>query len=291
MGVIDLSELIRRLGIDIAGILGFDFLSRFVTKVDYANEVISFYDPEQFAYTGSGTVIDAHVKDSVFGTEATLDGKHSGTWLFDIGAGSIHLFPAIAMREGYADMPGVLRMVHGAANEFQVKAIKAGSVELVAFVVDSPVVSFRYEGGTGHTTDRIGILGNNVFRNFVIYFDYHQERVIVEKGEKFNQPWPEDGSGLSVGWTVERDGVEVLYVSPDTPAGRAGFRKGDILKSINGTPIEPKDGVLAVRDVLAGGPDTKHQFVVARGGREETMSIALEDLYRKGLEPGNRLLR
>ena len=280
VGVIDLNELIRRLGIDTAGILGFDFLSRFVTRIDYAKEIISFYDPEHFEYTGSGTVLDTHVKDSVFETAATLDRNLSGIWLFDIGAGGVHLFPAYAQGEGYAEMPGVLRLGHGAANEYQVRTVRAGSLELVGFVVDSPLVRYRYGGGTGQTTDRIGILGNSVFRNFVIHLDYDRERVILEKGEKFNQTWPEDGSGLNVGWTVERDGVEVLYVSPDTPAERAGFRKGDILKSVDGTRIEPKGGVLAVRDVLAGAPGEEHEFVIARGAGKKTMKITLEDLYR-----------
>ncbi|MFC1800035.1 hypothetical protein ACFL2Z_03885, partial [Candidatus Eisenbacteria bacterium] len=68
-------------GIDVPGILGYDFLSRFVTKVDYANELVSFYDPDSFTYTGNGQELDVHIKDSVFETSATLDGEHSGTWL------------------------------------------------------------------------------------------------------------------------------------------------------------------------------------------------------------------
>jgi hypothetical protein len=281
VAVLDMNELIRRLGVEIAGILGFDFLSRFVTRVDYANEVLSFYDPEHFEYAGGGTPLDAHVKDSVFETAATLDGEHTGTWLFDIGAGGMSLDAAYAQLEGYADRPGVLRLAHGAANEYQIKVVRVGSVEFAGFTIDSPLVNFRYGGDYSvRGTDRIGTLGNNVFRNFVVYVDYAGELVIIEKGAKFNQPWPEDGSGLSVGWTVGRDGVEVLYVSPDTPAERTGFRKGDILESLDGAPIEPREGVLAVRDALAEGPGVTHQFVITRDGREEVIGITLEDLYR-----------
>jgi hypothetical protein len=280
VAVIDMSELIRRLGIDVVGILGFDFLSRFVTRIDYANELVSFYDPESFEYAGDGIALDVHVDESVFRSSATLDAEHSGTWLCDIGAGTTHLDGRYALREGYASKHGVLRMAHGAANEYQIKMVKGETLEFAGFNLYEPLISFGYGGtDTVFTADRIGILGNTVFRNFILYVDYAGERMILEKGEKFDQPWPEDHSGLSIAWTVDRDGVEVIYVSPDTPAERAGFEKGDILKSINGLSIEPSNGVLSVRDLLAQKPGTTHEIVIERAGHEKTISLALADLY------------
>ena len=280
MAVIDMSELIRRIGIDIAGILGFDFLSRFVTKVDYANELVSFYEPGSFEYTGGGALVDAHIEQGVFRVSATLDAVHSGTWLFDLGAGMTHLDGSYALREGYADENGVLAMGHGAGNEYQLKAVRADSIEIAGFRVYRPPVSFAYGGlDTVFTADRIGVLGNTLFRNFLMYIDYANEWVILERGEKFNQPWPEDHSGLSIGWTVERDGIEVLYVSPETPAERAGFEKGDILKSISGIDVEPEDGVIAVRKMLKDEPGVTHEIVVEREGRTKTMEITLAELY------------
>jgi hypothetical protein len=280
VAVIDMRELIRRLGIDMAGILGFDFLSRFVTKVDYANELVSFYDPEAFDYTGDGSSIDVHLEESVFRTKAVLDGEHSGIWLFDLGAGVTHLDGSYALREGYTELDGVLRMGHGAANEMQMKGVKGESIEFAGYTLDDPDISFGYGGtDTVFTADRLGILGNSLFRNFVVYVDYEKEQVILEKGEKFNQPWPEDGSGLNIGWTVNWDGVEVLYVSPDTPAEEAGFQEGDLIKSIDGIVVEPLDGVIATRELLAAEPGTTYDFAVERGDEEQNLKLTLEKLY------------
>jgi hypothetical protein len=266
--------------VDIKGILGFDFLSRFVTKIDYANELVSFYDPETFAYAGSGSRLDAHIKESVFETSATLDGEHSGTWLFDIGAGVTHLDANYARREGYAEKKGVLRMGHGAGNEYQLKVIRGMSIEFGDFTLDRPLLTFGYGGtDTVFTADRLGIMGNSVLQNFILYVDYANEHVILEKGDRFNRPQPHDRSGLNVGWTEDHTGVEVLYVSPGTPAEAAGFEKGDILKSIDGAAIEPEADVLAVREQLRGPPGTTHEIAIDRAGSEKNLSIKLEDLF------------
>jgi outer membrane lipoprotein-sorting protein len=280
VAVIDMGELIRRIGIDIAGILGYDFLSRFVTKVDYANEIVSFYDPGSFDYTGSGRTLDAHIKESVFEVPATLDIEHSGTWLFDLGAGVTHLDGCYALREGYTERDGVLRLGHGAGNEYQLKSVKGESMDIGGFTVYEPDICFHY-GGTDTVlrTDKIGVLGNTVFRNFVLYVDYANEQVILEEGEKFNQPWPEDRSGLNIAWTVDRERVEVLYVSPDTPAEEGGFERGDILESINGDRVENQGGVIGIRELLTKEPGTRHEFVIERKGREKKLALTLADLY------------
>lgn len=280
VAVIEMAELIRRIGIETPGILGFDFLSRFVTKIDFANELISFYDPESFEYKGPGSLLDAHIEDGVFKTHATLDGELSGTWLFDIGASGVHLDSPYAAREGYSEKKGVLRMGHGASHEFQIKSVRSESIEFGGFTLDGPLLGFAPgETDTTVSADRLGILGNSVFRHFIVHVDYVNEQVILEKGDKFNQPWPEDHSGLNVAWTPDHEQIEVLYVSPGTPAEEAGFEKGDILKMFNGVAIEPKTGVLDVRDLLRQEPGTTHEVVIERAGKEKELSITLADLY------------
>ena len=191
VAVIDMAELDRMLGLEVAGILGFDFLSRFVIRVDFANERVSFYDPETFAYAGEGVKLDAHIKDQLFEVSATLDGRHSGAWLFDLGASDVSLEATYAAREGYAERKGVIGLGRGAGQTFERKSVKCDSLQLAGFTVDRPWVRFVHVGADPDlVTDRIGILGNSLFRNFVVYCDYARELVVLEKGAKFNQPWP-----------------------------------------------------------------------------------------------------
>ncbi|HUV29689.1 MAG TPA: aspartyl protease family protein [Acidobacteriota bacterium] len=279
VAVVDLTELTRALGMDVAGILGFDFLSRFVTGIDYASQLVSFYDPETFVYAGDGKELDVHVRDGLFRVKATLDGMHSGIWLFDLGASITSIDGAYALRNGFTEMKGVEVIGRGAANAFGTKNVRCKSIELAGFTVDNPIVNFSYGGtDTVSTQDQIGILGNTLFRNFVIYCDYANERVILEKGDKFNQEFPEDRSGMQL-TGGEGGAVEVLFVADGTPAAKAGFRQGDIVQSVNGIDTEYIDGLIAVRRMLMEKPGTRYTFVVDRQDQEKNLKLKLANLF------------
>lgn len=278
VAVVDMDELIRRLGLDLVGILGYDFLSRFVTKVDFAKELVSFYDPETFEYEGDGQVLDIHIDNAQFTVHATLDGVHTGNWLFDLGAGTTHLDGRYALREGYAAKDGVIRMGHGAGNEFQLKDVMCDSMLFAGFTIYQPEIAFSYGGtDTTFTADQIGVLGNSLFRNFVLYCDYAGERLIVEKGDMFNQSWPVDNSGLQIAWSPEGE-VVVTFASPDSPAAKAGFAKGDIVRSVNGIDADILDGVIAIRKLLKAQPGSTYKFVVDRAGESKKLTLKLAEL-------------
>jgi hypothetical protein len=278
VAVINLKELNRMLAVEVVGILGFDFLSRFVTKVDYANELVSFYEPETFEYAGGGREIDVHVKDNLFMIKATLEDNYSGTWLFDIGASSINLNGVYALKNRFTERKGVLGMGRGAGSSFYNKKVKCEKIDFAGYTLDNPTISFSYGGtDTVFTADNIGILGNTLFRNFVVYCDYLNERVILEKGDNFNREFPADHSGLQI-IRGKKDGYEIMYVSEDTPADKAGFQEGDILRSINEVDVEYFGGLTAIRHMLRNEPGTKYFFVVDRGGKEKKINIKLADL-------------
>ncbi len=90
----------------IRGILGYDFLSRVVTKVDYAAATVSFYDPETFAYSGAGCVVDAPLEKTLFVVPVTLEGRYAGRWSVDVGAASVSFNYPYAESHGLLDGAG-----------------------------------------------------------------------------------------------------------------------------------------------------------------------------------------
>ena len=74
-----------------------------------------------------------------------------------------------------------------------------------------------------------------------------------------------------------RTGIEVFFVSPGTPADEAGFKIGDVLRSINGIDVKRLDGVIAVRKMLTGNVGATFDIVVERGGQEKKIKITLAE--------------
>lgn len=278
VAVIDMTELNRLLDIESVGILGFDFLSRFVTKVDYANETVSFYDPAAFEYNGNGREVDVHMKNSVFMASAVLDGSYSGTWLIDLGASSVSLNGIYALRGGLTQRPGVERLGRGAGSSYVATMVRCDSLRFAGFTINRPVVSFSTTNlDSLLVPDELGIIGNTIFRHFVLYIDYAAERMIVEPGRDFGRDFPEDRSGLQIS-RAAGGAVEVVFVAPRTPSAQAGFQKGDLIKSIDGMATGKIGGLSEIRGMFMAAPDTAYRIVVERNGGDRELTLTLADL-------------
>ena len=284
VAVIELNWLFRQwIGRDVAGILGYDFLSRVVTKVDYANQTLSFYDADSFSYTGTGVVLDAPVTSSgSFEPTATVDGKYTGPWNVDLGAGGLSFHYPYAEKNGLLDRPGIDGLGFGAGGSSPTKKLLFDNIQFAGYTIKDPVISVPQEKGEGAFAagDLTGNLGNTLFRHFVLYLDYAQGKIIVEKGADFGRDFPRDNSGLQA-INNKDDRLEVLFVADKTPASRAGFKPGDVIVSINGVDAEYLDGIVAFNKLLQKKPGTKFAVIVSRGGQEVKLNLILADLYRK----------
>lgn len=279
VAAINMDGLNALLAIEIDGILGFDFLSRFVTRIDYANESISIFDPETFTYAGDGVELGFHLKENMFMVEATLDDIHKGNWLADIGSSMISLHGAYALKNRYPERKGVEGRGRGAGGYFGIKKVKCESIDFAGFKISNPIVSFSIGGtDTVFTADEIGSLGNPVFKHFVLYCDYAGERLIVEKGDNFNEQGQDNRAGIGLTRGANKE-ILVSYISPDTPAEKAGFEKDDVVLSINGIEIGCFEGLAAVRKLFREKAGTQYTFIVNRGGREKELKLKLRELY------------
>lgn len=277
IGCLNLKQIVSRfLGFDIAGILGYDFLSRFVTRIDYAAGKLSFYHPDYFVYKGAGRSVTAPLRGNLHSLPLTVDGKYSGLWALDLGANGLSFHHPYAMEHNLPALKGIETMAAGAGGMIKEKAVRFSSIELAGFVVSKPRISFPVEEVTGgfSSGEFIGNAGNTLFRHFILYLDYKNQQVIVEKGADFDRDFPENNSGL---WLIvnDRGGYEVLYIIPGSAAEKAGFRKGDIVKSIAGKDAAAYPSLVKLRELFYREPGTTYAVEVERQGKLEKLSLIL----------------
>lgn len=280
VGVIEIAELFRRTSdLEIVGILGYDFLSRFVTRVDYANETLTFYDPATFEYEGEGVVLDAALSGNTFTVPVTVDGEFGGRWSVDLGAGGSAFHYPYAVEHGLLDRPGVDVVGFGAGGSITKKLQAYETMELAGHEVDDAWITVPDTEVVGafSNTELTGNLGNTLFRHFVLTLDYERQQVIVEKGDDFGRNFPHGKAGVGF-WRPEGEGVEVLYVSGGTPADEAGFEEGDTLVSINGISVEHFGGLIAIRALLREKAGARYTFGILRDGVPMELRLTLREL-------------
>lgn len=279
VAVLAIRDLFRRVGLDVVGILGYDFLSRFVVKIDYANQLLSFYDPAIFEYKGGGKVIDKPMKGRFFVVPMTIDGEYSGDWTLDIGAGGTSFFFPFADQRALIEREGVVGLAGGAGGFHPNKTIRFKTLEIAGYTLVDPLISVPLQtGGAFGSSEGTGNLGNSVLRHFVVYLDYERQHAVLEEGANFGRVFPEDRSGLALAIN-DNDDIEVFYVSPGTPADRAGFKERDVVKSVNRIPVGLLDGVIAIRELLRAEAGTEYTFELDREGKTRNIKLKLRNLY------------
>jgi hypothetical protein len=280
VGCLNLQPIIGPMGIKVAGILGYDCLSRFVVKVDYAHRKLSLYDPKTFAYSGAGVVLDAPLNDNLFTIPITVDGSLSGRCALDLGSGDVTLNYPFARDNALLGKKGVEVMGRGAGGTMVSREVQFETIELAGYTINRPVIEITTSDleGTFGGSEVVGNVGNYLLRHFVIYLDYANQKVTVEKGANFGSKFPTPKSGLQLQYN-ESGEVEVMYVAAGTPAQEAGLQVGDVVLEINGIPTRLFAGLSALRDMLSENAGTKYEFFVRRGERIEKHKLTLRYLY------------
>ncbi|KPJ73901.1 hypothetical protein AMJ52_02740 [candidate division TA06 bacterium DG_78] len=282
IAAIDVHPLLKRLlDIDVFGILGYDFLSRFTTKIDYAHNTISFYHPDRFDYTGTGVLMDAPLDHNTFVVPMAVDGTYSGKWLLDLGATGLTFHYPFAEDHNLLTLPGIDHIGFGAGGAFPSRISQFDSIEIAGFTIMNPLISIPREKGEGAfaSKEKIGNIGNTLLRHFVLYLDYKKQQIILEKGDDFSTQFPRDKCGLQMVRTEDGAGYEVLFVADNTPAEKAGFKKGDIIKAINGISVLHFDGLVAIRNLFREEVGTQYRIGILRSGEPIELTTELQELW------------
>ncbi len=266
---------------DIVGIMGHDFLSRFVVKIDYAGRTLSFYHPDRFEYKGEGRVVDAPLRNKIFSLPATVDDKYNGRWTLDIGAFDVSFHYPYAKENGLLERKGVERISADLGGQHGERTVRFRSMEIGGYRVLNPLINIPLNMGKGSNVSReiIGNIGNTLLRHFTVYLDYKRQRVIIEKGKDFERSFPEDKSGMLIGRTGDGH-PEIVFIAPGTPSEKAGFLKGDIILRVNGMDAASLGGTIGARNLFLEEAGMEYNIEVIRAGSRQELKLTLEDLFK-----------
>lgn len=273
-----ISELTSRFSdIAVGGILGYDFLSRFATRIDYERSIISFFEPDSFAPPDTAYGVDAPLVHNVFGTRGTLEDTCGGTFLIDTGANQSMLQQAFVTENSLTEGRKVLEIsILGAGGEESASLARFGSLAFGGLVLRKPVMALSSgTQGIGAFEGISGIIGNDILEKFTVTLDYKNQRILLERNARFEESAFRDRCGM----ILARDdsaGVQVYTVIPGTPADRAGIRSGDEILSIDGKDTAAFESLEEITELFEAETGTRRRLEIRRAGGTLQVTVVLE---------------
>lgn len=248
VGLIDLSGLESVYGMQMGGLLGYDFLRRFVTEIDYEKSTLTLHDPETWSYTSEGYVIPLEFDNGIPQTSGRI--AVQGNWIparfvVDFGAADTINFasPFVASHEllRLASTSKSVNRLAGAEKQFFAQTNIRGRIDALTLgglsMKNVPANLSIAQEGAYASTRFSATIGEGIFSRFHVFLDYPNQRVILEPTADLQKAFP---GRSTYGLTILASGddlrqFKVTGVRAGSPAEKQGFRVGDIISEVDGT--------------------------------------------------------
>ncbi len=288
VAVVELSQGIEAvIGTRIDGILGYGFISQFVTEIDYANSRIGLYDPATFSYAGDGVVVPMVIDNSTPHIEATVVGHGgepvTGYFMLDSGSGgAVSMSGPFAARNNIvATMPRTVNDNSGFGVGGSTSAVvgRLQSLQLGTALFENPFITVSQDkGGAGADENEAGLIGGRLLSRCRVFLDYSDGRLILEPSDRIASPfnWNKSGMSISTGGRGNFHHFTIRTIVTGSPAEQAGMMVGDQLLAIGDRAAADWDSHEISE--LFRGKDQDLDLVLGRDGEKISVKLKLRDI-------------
>jgi hypothetical protein len=265
---------------DAAGVLGYDFISRFVMEIDYDNGALTLHDPKTFTYAGKGTGVPITMSGGIPVVRAKLNGQYEGEFRIDVGSGStVDLHGPFVKKHGLrGQMPKTVQIVSGGfGGTFTSHLVRMKRMEIGPFAWTDPLVILSgAETGGLASEDYAGNIGNEILDRFTCTLDYEHRTIYLEPGKQFSKPDRFSRAGMQLARIGEA--IRAMQVLPGSAAAAAGIKEGDEIVALDGKPILTYTQDILTEMFEQGAPGTKHTLAIVRDGKKSTATLKLKEI-------------
>ena len=279
----NLNHLEISIGIDVAGIVGYDLLKHHAVSVNFDRKMIDIYDLGMGPKQGDAIPFTMNTSIPVIKGTLVLNNKepHDGSFYFITGAGT-----TLDLNSPYAERWDAIHktgkhysyLVKGISNnetphyEGHVLSFKFGN----QFITDLPIGISTADEGIQASKHVSGIIGSQIIRMYNFTIDYGSHVLYLEKDHTYDANFKVNCSGIDVQLSADKQKVLIHQVFENSPASEAGVRLNDELVKINGKTMEEVN-LADVKKMLKQEGETV-DLVINQGGNEQLVSLRLRSL-------------
>ncbi len=178
-------------GRDIKGLIGTPFLQNFVIEIDYAKQVVTFYDPTVRSLSNNADAIPLTARDNIpcAAAEVWFDGKHSFSAEFFIDTGLNRIFnlsERFATEHQFFSLVPKARTTTGLGEAIggSLTYIEARipSIKIAGQTVRDPIASVPENShGLYEEPGAAGLLGAELLERFTVTLDYQSQKMLLNQ--------------------------------------------------------------------------------------------------------------
>lgn len=281
-GLIDLGDLFEgSMWRRPAGLLGSDFLSRFVVEIDYDSNLVILHDPAEWT-PPDVQPLDMLLIGNIPTVEMTLNDGCPGRFLVDVGNSSGLDMHGEAVRRCNLfrglRRPRVEMYGGGIGGAFRTTLCRMDSLTLGPWTWHEPIVGLSlHGGGMVGSADIAGNIGNGILEKFRCAFDYAGGKLWLTPGARYG----ERGRLSRFGAMLYRfpEAVVVVSVVHGSPADEAGVKLWDEVLEIDGRIATQWTPEALDLELEGGEVGSVHTLRVRRFRTDEhTLEVTLRDV-------------
>lgn len=282
----DYLELRNHLGVDVHGIIGYEFFNHFVVMIDYDRNLITVYDPEVFRPRRKHTAIPIEIDQGRPYISATI-AQYNGTvidtkLLLDSGASHGVLLETDTEPDIFLPDKRLKTVIGwGLGGELSGFLGRINHLRLDKFEFRDVLVSFAEDYSSeeiSQLTGRNGSIGGDLLSRFTITFDYNAGMLYLRKNRTFGYPFEFNLGGIDlVAFGPNYASFRIVNVIMNSPAWEAGIQVGDVILSVNGK-TNSNLTLSEINTILRTGPGSRINIELIRNNEVIKTSFKLKRL-------------
>jgi predicted aspartyl protease len=275
---INLTPLSEALGAAVDGVLGNDILEQFAFKLSYSRRTLLVGPLARLGTLGKSIRLRRSRGQFLVSialvsmpTELVLDtGTNSTNLSWKTWEDLTHVWTPKEIVEG------IERAGNPTSQAILVclPLVRLGSVTIKNQVVRAQQKS---DAGSFSSEDFGGIVGSDVLQQFETTFDLQNNRMFLTPDTQYrSDPYRYVTIGIQIAKNAT-GAVQIMSVWKDSPAAHAGFKPGDLIKAVDGQPIDALS-LEQVSGKLHAAEGTSIRITIERNAETSTIAVQTRSL-------------
>ncbi|WP_168711663.1 PDZ domain-containing protein [Sphingomonas sp. PAMC26645] len=234
-------------------LVGADMLAGHALDIDYAAKRFRLLRSGRLPFKGESAPLRVSAERSVYESALTLGGRRLAPIVVDTGDGSSITVTAAGWQaanlKALRTTSAIAFGLAGPAVSGLAIVPEIGVGEMIAREAE---VRIEPADGFSQAIGTAGRIGSGFLQNYRVLLDPGARRMVLSRGPRADLPPPRSTSGLLIG--IEKDRLKILHVMRGGPAAASGWKDGDLICAIDGTPVTSGYSTSPIASWTAGMP-------------------------------------